>query len=43
LAIGKQFKPVPHTPIWGVCTKVDSARAGMLTWEHQTGKDCFEQ
>lgn len=28
---------------WGVCTKVDSARAGMLTWEHQTGKDCFEQ
>lgn len=28
---------------WGVCNKVDSPRAGMLTFEHQTGLSCFER
>lgn len=28
---------------WGVCAKPNSPRAGLLTWEHQTGVDCFEQ
>lgn len=27
---------------WGVCNKVDSPRAGMLTFEHQAGYQCFE-
>ena len=27
---------------WGVCTKPDAPRAGLLTWEHQTGRGCFE-
>lgn len=26
---------------WGVCSNPKSARAGLLTWEHQTGVDCF--
>lgn len=27
---------------WGVCVKANSPRSGLLTWEHQTGVDCFE-
>jgi hypothetical protein len=27
---------------WGVCTNPRSARAGLLTWEHQAGHLCFE-
>ena len=27
---------------WGVCRNPDSDRAGLLTWEHQAGYDCFE-
>lgn len=27
---------------WGVCAKPNSPRAGLLTFEHQTGRDCFE-
>lgn len=27
---------------WGVCTKPTGPRAGLLTWEHQAGFDCFE-
>lgn len=27
---------------WGICTKPDSYRSGMLTHEHQTGYFCFE-
>lgn len=28
---------------WGVCANKNSPRAGMLTWEHQTGVNCFEK
>ena len=28
---------------WGVCLNKNSLRAGLLTWEHQTGRDCFEK
>jgi hypothetical protein len=28
---------------WGVCSNPSSPRAGMLTWEHQTGVNCFEK
>lgn len=28
---------------WGVCAKPGSPRAGLLTWEHQAGFDCFEE
>jgi hypothetical protein len=28
---------------WGVCSKKDSPRAGLLTFEHQAGFGCFEQ
>jgi hypothetical protein len=28
---------------WGVCTKVGAPRRGLLTWEHQTGRGCFEE
>lgn len=28
---------------WGVCSNSNSPRAGLLTWEHQTGVDCFEK
>lgn len=27
---------------WGVCQNPRSARAGLLTWEHQAGYDCWE-
>jgi hypothetical protein len=27
---------------WGVCGKSDAPRAGLLTFEHQAGKGCFE-
>ena len=27
---------------WGVCTKINSPRAGLLTFEHQAGFDCHE-
>jgi hypothetical protein len=27
---------------WGVCTNPKSPRAGLLTWEHQAGFQCFE-
>ncbi len=27
---------------WGVCSKLDGPRAGLLTFEHQAGKGCFE-
>lgn len=27
---------------WGVCVKPGAPRAGLLTWEHQAGKDCYE-
>lgn len=29
-------------PDWGVCVNPDSPRAGLLTWEHQAGQNCFE-
>lgn len=27
---------------WGVCGNKKSPRKGLLTFEHQAGKDCFE-
>lgn len=27
---------------WGVCANPDSPRTGLLTFEHQTGKDCYQ-
>lgn len=27
---------------WGVCSNPASPRAGLLTFEHQAGKDCFK-
>ena len=27
---------------WGVCSNPNSQRAGLLTWEHQSGFECFE-
>lgn len=33
----------PHGSDWGVCTKKDAPRAGLLTWEHQAGLGCFER
>lgn len=27
---------------WGICTRRDGPRAGLLTWEHQAGFGCFE-
>lgn len=27
---------------WCVCTNPNSPRVGLLTFEHQAGKDCFE-
>ncbi len=27
---------------WCVCTNPDAPRAGLLTFEHMTGQDCFE-
>jgi hypothetical protein len=28
---------------WGVCTKMNSPRAGLLTFEHQAGAGCYER
>ena len=28
---------------WGVCANPNAPRAGLLTWEHQTGRGCFER
>lgn len=28
---------------WGICSKNDSPRVGLLTFEHQAGFGCFEQ
>jgi len=28
---------------WGVCTNPRGPRAGLLTWEHQAGFDCWER
>lgn len=28
---------------WGVCANKNSPRAGLLTWEHQAGFNCFVQ
>lgn len=27
---------------WGVCNNPNAPRAGLLTFEHQTGRGCFE-
>lgn len=27
---------------WGVCANPESPRAGLLTWEHQAGYECWE-
>lgn len=27
---------------WVVCTRADGPRAGLLTFEHQAGRGCFE-
>lgn len=27
---------------WGVCANIGAPRAGLLTFEHQTGRGCFE-
>ena len=27
---------------WGVCTNPNGPRAGLLTWEHQAGFQCYE-
>ena len=31
-----------YTKDWGVCSKLGAPRAGLLTFEHQTGRGCFE-
>lgn len=28
---------------WGVCTKKDGPRVGLLTFEHQAGFSCYEE
>jgi hypothetical protein len=28
---------------WGVCANPNGPRAGLLTWEHQAGLNCFER
>lgn len=28
---------------WVVCSKPEAPRAGLVTWEHQTGSVCFER
>jgi len=33
----------PFSNDWGVCANPKSARAGLLTWEHQAGLNCFEK
>jgi len=32
----------PFQSDWCVCTKTGAPRCGLLTFEHMTGKDCFE-
>jgi len=32
----------PHKDDWVVCTKPGAPRCGMLTFEHQAGRGCFE-
>lgn len=32
----------PFNNDWGVCANKNSPRAGLLTWEHQAGYNCFE-
>jgi hypothetical protein len=36
----KYFVPIDSD--WGVCSNPKSPRAGLLTWEHQAGFECFE-
>ena len=31
----------PYAHDWGVCSKAEAPRAGLLTWEHQAGFGCF--
>lgn len=40
----KYFIPLDHDFgwDWGVCTNPSAPRAGLLTFEHQTGRGCFE-
>jgi hypothetical protein len=40
----KYFLPLEGTlsADWGVCAKPGAPRAGLLTFEHQTGRGCFE-
>lgn len=40
----KYFIPLDHDfgCDWGVCTNPSTPRAGLLTFEHQTGRGCFE-
>lgn len=33
---------IPIDNDWGVCNNVNSPRAGLLTFEHQAGKTCYE-
>lgn len=33
----------PYNFDWGVCSKPNAPRAGLLTWEHQAGFGCFER
>ena len=32
----------PFSSDWCVCSRPDGPRRGLLTFEHMTGKDCFE-
>lgn len=32
----------PFSSDWSVCTKPGAPRCGMLTFEHQAGRGCFE-
>jgi hypothetical protein len=36
------FDIVGHDLDWGVCMNIKASRAGLLTWEHQSGFECFE-
>lgn len=33
---------IPIDADWGVCNNAKGPRAGLLTWEHQTGRGCYE-
>lgn len=37
----KWFRAVDDSG-WGVCINPNSPRAGLLTWDHQAGDQCFE-